>query len=273
MSPPPGRPKAGEDPRGGSVAVPGDGGVVDPWPCPRWIAHRGAGKLAPENTLAAFRLGASFGYRAFECDVKLSRDGVPFLLHDATLERTTDGAGTAGERPWSELATLDAGRWHGPAFAGEPLPRLDEIARFVIDHDGVLNIEIKPTPGLEGETGKVVAREAQRLWAGRAMPPLLSSFQPAALAAARDSAPELPRALLLDELHAGWLDAAQALGCVAVVTNHRLMHAALLGQLHGAGLRALCYTVNDAASAARLIELGVDGIITDAVDRLPAAHG
>ena len=242
------------------------------WPCPRWIAHRGAGKLAPENTLAAFRLGASFGYRAFECDVKLSRDGVPFLLHDATLERTTDGAGTAGDRPWSELSALDAGRWHGPAFAGEPLPRLDGIARFVIDHDSVLDIEIKPTPGLERETGAVVAREAQRLWNGQAVPPLLSSFQPEALAGARDSAPGLPRALLLDELRPGWLDATQALGCVAVVTNHKLMDAALAGQLRGAGLRALCYTVNDAATAARLNGLGVDGIITDAVDRLPAAQ-
>ena len=71
---------------------------------PLWVAHRGAGKLAPENTLAAFRLGAAHGYRAFECDVKLSSDGVPFLLHDATLERTTDGAGIAGERAWGVLA-------------------------------------------------------------------------------------------------------------------------------------------------------------------------
>ena len=66
------------------------------WPYPLWIAHRGAGKLAPENTLAAFRQGASFGYRAFECDVKLSADGQLFLLHDATLDRTTDGRGVAG---------------------------------------------------------------------------------------------------------------------------------------------------------------------------------
>ncbi|MEY3273561.1 MAG: cytoplasmic glycerophosphoryl diester phosphodiesterase UgpQ [Pseudomonadota bacterium] len=80
-----------------------------PWPLPRWIAHRGAGKLAPENTLAAFRLGAAHGYRAFECDVKLSADGVPFLLHDTTLKRTTPARGTAGDRPWAELSRLDAG--------------------------------------------------------------------------------------------------------------------------------------------------------------------
>jgi glycerophosphoryl diester phosphodiesterase len=73
------------------------------WPFPFWIAHRGAGQLAPENTLAAFRLGANRGYTAFECDVKLSADGVPFLLHDDTLERTTSGQGLAGNRGWSEL--------------------------------------------------------------------------------------------------------------------------------------------------------------------------
>ena len=75
------------------------------WPYPRWIAHRGAGKLAPENTLAAFKLGASHGYRMFECDVKLSSDGVPFLLHDSTLERTTSGKGMAGEQTWDAALT------------------------------------------------------------------------------------------------------------------------------------------------------------------------
>ena len=117
------------------------------WPYPRWIAHRGAGKLAPENTLAAFRLGASHGYRAFECDVKLSADGVPFLLHDATLERTTPDTGTAGDLTWRELSRLDAGAWHSRAFAGEPLPSLEAIARYCIRNGFALNIELKPTPG------------------------------------------------------------------------------------------------------------------------------
>lgn len=72
--------------------------MTSSWPYPRWIAHRGAGKLAPENTMSAFRLGAQHGYRMFECDAKLSADGVLFLLHDATLQRTTNGQGTGGER-------------------------------------------------------------------------------------------------------------------------------------------------------------------------------
>ena len=82
--------------------------AATPSPWPLWIAHRGAGRLAPENTLAAFRIGAQHGYSAFECDVKLSADGVPFLLHDATLDRTTNARGAASERPWAELSRLDA---------------------------------------------------------------------------------------------------------------------------------------------------------------------
>ncbi|MBL8308475.1 MAG: glycerophosphodiester phosphodiesterase [Rubrivivax sp.] len=242
------------------------------WPFPFWVAHRGAGKLAPENTLAAFRLGAAHGWRAFECDVKLSADGQAFLLHDATLERTTNGRGTAGERTWSELSRLDAGGWHSRAFAGEPLPSLEAIAAYVQRNGFALNVEIKPTPGLDAETGRAVALACAQLWAQAGTPLLFSSFQPAALAAARDAAPQIPRALLLDALAPGWLDEALSLGVVGVVTNFRVMEAAVLARVHGAGLRALCYTVNEAADAQRLIALGVDGLITDAVDRFaPAA--
>ncbi|MBC8057607.1 MAG: glycerophosphodiester phosphodiesterase [Rhizobiales bacterium] len=242
------------------------------WPFPLWIAHRGAGKLAPENTLAAFRLGASHGYRAFECDVKLSGDGVPFLLHDATLERTTSGAGSAASLDWSALSRLDAGGWHSRVFAGEPLPSLDAIAAYCLRNGFALNIEIKPTPGDEAQTGRIVATEAARLWTGRPLPPLLSSFSHEALRAAREAATQLPRALLLDAIRDGWFDEARALGCAAVVTHFRLMDAALIAQLHAAGMRALVYTVNEAVEARRLVALGIDGLITDAVDRFsPAA--
>ncbi len=242
-----------------------------PWPYPLWIAHRGAGKLAPENTLAAFRLGAMHGYRAYECDVKLSRDGVPFLLHDATLERTSDGRGRAAGQDWSALSRLDAGGWHSRAYAGEPPPTLAAIAAFVRTNGHLLNIEIKPTPGDERRTGEVVAREAARLWSDAAVPPLLSSFMPEALAGAREAAPALPRALLVDELWNGWFEMAGSLGCVAVVSNHRIMDAEVIAKLHGAGLRGLCYTVNEPADVARLRALDIDGLITDAVDRFTPA--
>ncbi|MEO8016100.1 MAG: glycerophosphodiester phosphodiesterase, partial [Polaromonas sp.] len=236
--------------------------------------HRGAGKLAPENTLAAFRLGAQHGYRMFECDAKLSADGVPFLMHDTTLIRTTNAAEkmaadaneTGGDHAWAELSQLDAGSWHSRAFAGEPLPTLENAARFCRANGYALNIEIKPTPGTERRTGEVVASHALRWWQGASVLPLLTSFSHDALQGARKTAPGLPRGLLLDTLPDGWLQAALALGCVAVVCNHALWDSARVEIVHAAGLRALSYTVNDEATARRLMELGTDGIITDRVD-------
>ena len=249
------------------------------WPYPRWIAHRGAGRLAPENTLAAFRLGAAQGYRMFECDAKLSADGVVFLLHDATLDRTTNAvqrfapsaSRTAGDHTWAALSQLDAGAWHSRAYAGEPIPTLEAVARWCLANGHALNIEIKPTPGLETLTGQVVAREAAALWRGCRVPPLLTSFQPQALAGARETQPELPRGLLLDTLWDGWFEQAQALDCVAIDCNHALWDAALVARVQAAGLRSLSYTVNDEWAAQRLIELGTDAIITDRVDRFSPA--
>jgi glycerophosphoryl diester phosphodiesterase len=247
---------------------------MQPWPYPRWIAHRGAGALAPENTMAAFRLGASHGYRMFECDAKLSSDGVVFLMHDRTLERTTNarhalGPGASsigGEHPWSALSQLDAGSWHSRAYAGEPLPTLANLARYCLANGHFLNIEIKPTPGLEQRTGEVVAGEAAQLWAGAAVPPLLTSFRPESLLGAQFSAPHLPRGLLLETFWNGWFDVGRSLGCVAVVCDHALWDRATVVRAKSAGLRCLSYTVNDEWAAQRLIDLDTDGIITDRVD-------
>lgn len=247
---------------------------TDPWPYPRWIAHRGAGRLAPENTLAAFRLGARHGYRMFECDAQLSSDGLPFLLHDATLERSTNavlalGQGAsrvAGDHAWSALSQLDAGAWHSRQYAGEPLPTLENLARYCLANGFFLNVEIKPTPGLEERTGQRVGELADRLWRAQATPPLLSSFQIEALAGARAAAAQIPRALLIDTVWDDCLACALQLGCVAIVARHTLWDAALLAQVRGLGLRALGYTVNDERDAQRLIALGVDALITDRVD-------
>lgn len=239
---------------------------MHPWPYPRWIAHRGAGRLAPENTLAAFRLGAAHGFRMAECDVKLSADGVPFLLHDATLERTTNGRGMAGQHTWAQLSRLDAGSWHSRRYAGEPLLTLEALSRWCRANGLLINLEIKPTPGTARQTGEVVAAEAERLWAGAAVPPLLTSFEPEALAGAQAAAPALPRGLLLESLWDGWLERAQSMQCAAIVCNQALWNQLLVRRVQAAGLRCLSFTVNDEWSAQRLIALGTDGIITDMVD-------
>jgi glycerophosphoryl diester phosphodiesterase len=230
------------------------------------VAHRGAGKLAPENTLAAFRLGFAHGYRMFECDIKLSSDDVAYLMHDGTLERTTNGSGSPLNLPWSELARLDAGAWHSAPHAGERLPTLAEVTHFIQSSQCLINFEIKPVPGAEEHTGAEVARQVRELWQHQAVPPLLSSFSETALAAARDAAPELPRALLVTRVPpADWLARCQVLGCVAFASHYTVMTQAVIKQCEAAGLRKVVYTVNDAVLASSLLAAGVDTVITDEV--------
>lgn len=245
------------------------------WPYPRWVAHRGAGKLAPENTLSAFRLGAAHGYRMFECDAKLSQDGVLFLMHDAQLERTTNGRGIGSQLTMGEIAQLDAGSWHSRAYAGEALPTLEALARWCLANQLFLNVEIKPTPGQELETGRACGELMARIWSA-AVPPLFTSFQPESLRGARTTAPQIPRGLLVDKFADGCgaadLQIAVDLGCSALVLNHGLWTPELVAQVHGAGLRCSSYTVNDPWAAQRLIDLGTDGIITDRVDLFSPAQ-
>ena len=245
--------------------------TLKPWPYPRWIAHRGAGTLAPENTLAAFRKGAEFGYRMFECDAKLSADDVVFLMHDATLKRTTNGQGIGGEQSWQQLSQLDAGSWHSRYFSGEPLPTLANLAHYCIRNGFFLNIEIKPTPGVEFKTGEIVAHQAALLWQHEEVPPLLTSFQVDSLRGAQKAAPHLPRGLLRHSLNEGWLETAKALDCSAVVCQYGLWTPQHVASVHAAGMRCLSYTVNDEWATQHLITLGTDGIITDRVDAFSPA--
>lgn len=239
---------------------------MTPWPYPRYIAHRGAGKLAPENTLAAMRAGHAHGYRMVEFDVKLSGDGVAFLLHDDTLDRTTSARGRADALSWAELSKLDAGAWHSPAFAGETLPTLAQIARWTIGNGVACNVEIKPVSGRERETGAAVAFDARSLWRDAAVPPLLSSFSEEALAAAQDAVPELPRAMLFDRIPADWRARLDRLDCVAIDADYRQLDARIVASVHDAGYKVLTYTPNDLEVIRTLGSWGVDGIITDAVD-------
>jgi len=220
------------------------------------------------------------GYRMLECDVRLSADGIPFLLHDDHLDRTTSGHGTA-DRPWSELSGLDAGAWHSPEFAGERMPTLSEVAAFSLGQPTAhwVNLEIKPGPGVADITGRTVALQARALWRSHAdRLPLLTSFQTGALSAALSAAPELPRGLLISQLSddgaadRAWLDTARELACCAVVLQHRLWNADRVAMAHAGGLRCLSYTVNEPEEARRLLDLGLDGLITDRVDHFdPAA--
>lgn len=239
------------------------------WPYPRIVAHRGGGSLAPENTLAAIDTGARHGHTMIEFDAKLAQDGKIFLLHDDTLDRTSNGWGVAGNLPWNQLVTLDAGSWYSSAFRDERLPLLSEVAARCAQHGLMANIEIKPTTGTDEESGKVIASAARLLWQGQT-PPLLSSFSVVALAAAQQAAPELPRGLLLEAWDEEWRALTQQLGCVSLHIDHQALTAERVAQIKAAGLRILVYTVNSPERARLLLNWGVDCICTDRIDLLGA---
>jgi len=239
---------------------------LQPWPYPNLIAHRGAGKLAPENTLAAIRLGHHYGYRMAEFDVKLSLDKVAILLHDSDLDRTTNGKGAAALVPIGGLIELDAGSWHSKAYAGEPIATLLSIANYLKANDMACNIEIKPSPGQELETGKIVAELAAKFWADAAIKPLLSSFSYDSLVAAKKAAPELPRAYLSSELPTHWRGILEGLECIAIHLSHKAVTLDTVELIRQSGWRLAVWTVNDPEQVSRLMNWGVDSVITDAVD-------
>jgi glycerophosphoryl diester phosphodiesterase len=242
------------------------------WRYPRVLAHRGGGTLAPENTLAGLREGMRRGFRAIEYDIMLARDGVPVVMHDPYLGRTVSGSGNVFDYDAAELAAMDAGGWFARAFEGEPVPLFVEFAQFCKAHGIWMNMEIKPAPEYDIETGGTVARIAAALFADEiargdmAAVPLLSSFSHLALEAAREVAPQVPRACLMSELPPDWERRAQSVEAVAIHTNHKHLTADLAREVRGAGYGLFCYTVNDPARARELLGWGVEAFCTDRID-------
>jgi glycerophosphoryl diester phosphodiesterase len=249
------------------------------WTYPyRIVAHRGGGTLAPENTIAGLRAGLERGFRAVEFDVMLSADHVPVLMHDPAFGRTVPGVGNVAETSAKLLATMDAGGWFSPAFSGEPVPRFVEAIDFCFANRIWMNVEIKPAPGHAVETGRIATATLQRALAalgaqaaaGRdepdAMVPLISSFSHEALLAAREVAPEIPRAHLFSAVPEDWRERMRAIDAVALHTSHAKLTAELAKEIRDAGYALFCYTVNEPERARELFSWGVDAFCTDRID-------
>ena len=225
---------------------------------PRYIAHRCGGALAPENTLAGLQVAAARGYQAVEFDVMLSGDGTPVLIHDETLERTTNGIGPVCKTPDAVLFSLDAGQ-------GEHIPTLVEAAAICQRHGLLANVEIKPATGFETRTGEAVARFVSEHW-NSDVRPLLSSFSPEALEAAHRVAPQLQYGLLFEAVPADWLRRRAEIGALTLHCAASELSDTVLAEAATAGVPVLCYTVNDPAEAEVLIKRGVCSLFTDRLD-------
>ncbi|WP_029010749.1 glycerophosphoryl diester phosphodiesterase [Azospirillum halopraeferens] len=236
---------------------------------PRLIGHRGAKESAPENTLASVREAARQGAPWVEVDTMLTRDGVPVVIHDDTLDRTTSGRGAVADTDLADLRRLDAGAWFDPRFAGETVPTLQEVLDLVRDLGPGLNLEIKPSAGRNAETARaaLAVLAAAPLPAGRL---LVSSFEPECLEVAGRLAPDVPRGYLMDETPADWAAIADRLGAATLNVDQRRQTADSVAAFRATGRPVLAYTVNDAARARTLFDWGVTGVFTDAPGRLAA---
>ena len=241
------------------------------WPYPRLIAHRGGGRFAPENTIAAMRCGLDYGFDMVEFDAKLSQDNHVILLHDDDVKRTSNGQGLAAKMTYVQLLALDMGQWHSAYFAGESIPTLASVARFTNENQIICNIEIKPCPGREEETGRLVAQAAAELFKDSAIAPLLSSFSEVSLEAAFKAAPQLPRAFLCEEYDKSAEKVLKRLDCVAVNLKQSILSEKLIAKIHQDGYRVSAWTVNDYRRAKELLAWGCDALFTDELERIPAS--
>ena len=244
---------------------------------PRVIGHRGAAEAAPENTLESFAEAKRQGAAWVEYDAKLTADNAVILLHDDTIDRTSNGTGLAAQKTLAEMKALDAGSWHGANWADARIPTLAETMTK-LDALGLgCNIEIKPCPGRDRETARGIIAELRRIWGGRlpasGKPPLVSSFAYESLLEARELAPELPLGLLLEENPADWRQQAERIQAVSVHCWDQKLTAGWARDIKSAGFGLLVYTVNDVDLARRLFGWGVDAVFTDAPARLLAGLG
>ncbi|MGH7113506.1 MAG: glycerophosphodiester phosphodiesterase [Stellaceae bacterium] len=230
------------------------------------IGHRGAAARAPENTLAGLRRARALGCRWVELDVRLTGDGELVLLHDARLERTTNGRGKVLALPLAAIRRYDAGGWFDPAFAGEGVPTLAETIEVLAELGLGANLEIKAGRGRAVETGAATATLMSRLWPRDLPAPLISSFLPEALAAMRDHAPAIARGLLVGAIPRDWRTRADRLGCLTIHADHRRLRPAIVAEIRRSGYAVLAYTVNDAARARELLVWGVASVFSDVPD-------
>lgn len=233
------------------------------WTYPRVVAHRGGGRLAPENTLSALRCGLAYGFHAVEFDVTAVRNQGLVLMHDLHLGRTVAGRGKVADFTEAQLAGMDAGVWFGAEFAGEPVPAFSVAAGFCLHNQIWMNVEIKPAKGAEQHTGHLVGEACADLPAGTV---LLSSFSHEALLAAKAAAPAVPRALLVETVPADWQAQLVALDAVALHAKASLLTVAEATAVGQAGYGLFCYTVNDVEQAKALLAMGVNAFCTDCID-------
>ena len=226
------------------------------------IAHRGASKFAPENTLAAFQLAYQYGAEYIECDIALSKDNIPFLIHDDTLDRTTNATGLVSQYGWRDLSKLDAGTWFSKEFGDVKLPSLAQVLIWHSQYPLHINFEIKSVHESK------VSLTIDSIWkVFESMDDtscfIFSSFQLSLLTKLRKKANHLNMNYLIIDCSEKAIEDALALNCKQLNISLKTCRPYWIDKIHQAGLGVGVYTVNHAPLFRQLEKWGVDAVFTD----------
>lgn len=227
------------------------------------IAHRGASKYIPENTMAAFKKAHEFGCKYVECDVGLTKDNIPIIIHDDTLDRTTNGFGAISEHSFEYIKNLDAGSWKGPEFADLRIPLLQELLDWHAISQGWLNLEIKEVKKeLIPFLIDTIFSEIQNSSYQENI--ILSSFQFEIMLALK-SHTNFPRAFLSSYANDFAISQALKCQCMQISVSRRWLSKKFITSAHQQGLKVGVYTVNDKKEFLKFCEWGIDVVFTDDV--------
>jgi len=238
---------------------------------PRVVAHRGESGFAPENTLAAFTLAADNGATWVELDANISADQVPYVHHDSTLDRCTNGTGHLSEQNSISLDKLDAGSWFDKRFIGEPLPSLTAVIQLLRERQMGLNLEIKPSRGLDESTTDAVCLTVNQNWP-EDLPLIISSFSEKALLRTKQKLPQANCGYLVGAVPEDWRERMRTLNCKTLHCSANNLNQVTATAVKEAGYGLLCYTVNDLSVARRLWSWGVDSVFSDYPSALISAQ-
>jgi glycerophosphoryl diester phosphodiesterase len=225
------------------------------------IAHRGASSYAPENTRAAFDLAIEMGAGHIELDVHLTRDEQVVVIHDDTVDRTSNGAGPVTGHTLAALRELDAGSWFGPEFAGEGIPTLAEVLER---YKGRVHVHTE----LKGHSPSLAPRTADLIrHHGMEGQVTVTSFQKERLEEMRAWAPELPAGWLVPEAGEATLEQAEALGLVQICPSARTVTPELVHRLHAHGFAVRAWGVTTEHLMKQVVEAGADGMTVNFPDK------
>ena len=232
---------------------------------PMIIAHRGASAYAPENTMAAFKKALLLGAEWVEFDVRLTQDEELVILHDETLDRTTDGTGRVEEHTWDEIRQFDAGSWFSDHFVGEKVPHFSEVLAFLKSHHLCANVEMKSSEG----ACRSIARETVSLLNQSGIHQntiLLSSFEFDSLQYTREESKDIAIGMLFEELPEDWYSKAELIKPVSIHLNEEYVTSEVVSEICSKGFQVFVYTVNDAKRAHQLLTMGVSSLFSNYPD-------